>query len=1350
MHKTVYRFLSSPALAALVVSAVGLVARADHQWTGGSTESVKYWDDEANWTGDGVDNWVVNTAQTGGTPVTITFRGTELHEITTGFWIENGFDGPVTFTADSLASGFTMTGEGGYWYRDMHLGGQQAADLTIDGGTYHFANDLLVGNSADAKFTLTSGRVETAYWMPIGVGAATTSDILVEGGELIVGYRNGLADNGRLELGRNAGSTVNFRQTDGQVSACGGSSAGDEAISIGWGANTTATYTLEGGTLTARGYFTKLANGSGSTATLNLYGGVIEPVILNTGAGTAVIDWNGGTIRATERQNILPASDNLTVTLGEKGGTLDTTTMDTTISAALLGSGDLTKVGTAPLTLASDLANYTGTVIVERGALRLDETIALKKVTVKSGAVVFISGDNAAACTSVDELKALVGGADAVWTVEDGGRIVGYGATRTDTETPVVTEWIGGNYTDASSWTLGVPTAIDTARFASDAVVRMNFNGASAVMATLDIQNGAHVVFGPDSEANYPGLRPGTVTGTGTLECRRSGFDVSTALTIPETIDLVFSNSGTISGNDAWLQGNDVGITVEGDVTVKNYLVLYRNVTVNGKVTIADGARLQCMKNAGTRNLGEVSVNEGETGTIDGRTLASDLVKTGAGTLNHDVEWYDNLVIKEGTVNLASNCGPSQTFSFAGGTLRFQYAMGWFDELMNRINNGTHTAAIKLDSAGQDITFNTVVGGTTTTYGFVKKGEGSITLAVQPTYTGNTTIEAGTLILPLGVAISGTLDIADGADISFAVDPLTWTVGYSQELFTVGALAEGLELTLGENVSLSGLSEAVGATFTLSTNEDGKVVVTATVTGTELVWNGANGADWRAENAWTNKKTDESVTYENAADVFFTGAELPAGPMTNTVTVAADVTVGAMNGTAGIDQAYRFTGEAIEASNLLQSGEGALVFANKGVRAAGVANISAGEVILEGAALEATNVFTIAESASVRVTGETESVVTGTATGAGSYVIDEGATLTLATEQATGVKFHGTGTLNPTNGAFRLTTLDAMSNFGGTLRIGPTARLSMQAGANDKEHYELGQNSTILLEGGEITRFAMYKGTDGGGNNVWIGGTLVIADGTENTLRNLECRQHAGRGANLRIPADITGGGKATFYSSRNNTAWFTDFQGDNSNFTGEMTLIGYTYKFASAQAGSPNGTWNLASTDSFEFGHAANTTIAFGSLNSVVGSTMNVWNEGANFKIGAKADSTLNGTISGQATTVTKVGAQTSLFVNGEASTATLVVSEGAAGGTGTVAGVEFADGAEVAFADLSDTTQEYAGLTSLTRPVYSKKPAVKQEANSKGHWATVVKKGATEDGTETWTLTAVFRKNSLCIIVR
>ena len=346
----------------LAAATLPLGVWANIEWVGGSAGN---WGDSANWSGT-VEPHRFNYSTMNGAAATVTFGNAET--LTSGLWIENNIAGQVTFTADSLDKGLTQTGG------NLNLGTGTHGALAINGGTYHFANDILTGigcwaDNARGDLTILSGRVETSYWLVLGTfwvddyakwHAGTQGNVTIEGGELIVGYRDGATQNdGVIDMGRSPGSTLTILQNGGTVSSEKGLySFTESALVIGNTENTTATYTISNGTYTARAGNVLIANGTGSTGTLNLHGGTFTTEAIVKGAGIATLNLDGGTLVAAADGTFIGSG--ITLDVGANGGYIDTYGHTIEIEAMVKGSGNITVKGGGSVSFTGDTSAWTG------------------------------------------------------------------------------------------------------------------------------------------------------------------------------------------------------------------------------------------------------------------------------------------------------------------------------------------------------------------------------------------------------------------------------------------------------------------------------------------------------------------------------------------------------------------------------------------------------------------------------------------------------------------------------------------------------------------------------------------------------------------------------------------------------------------------------------------------------------------------------------------------------------------------------------------------------------------------------------------------------------------------------
>ncbi len=210
--------------------------------------------------------------------------------------------------------------------------------------------------------------------------------------------------------------------------------------------------------------------------------------------------------------------------------------------------------------------------------------------------------------------------------------------------------------------------------------------------------------------------------------------------------------------------------------------------------------------------------------------------KVGTGLLSTWGDQYQHLEIKSGTVALKDNHGPSSTFKWTGGTLRFDAAYSWDPTPRFDCANST---VVDIDTAGHDFTWGTALTGDV---GITKRGDGVLTLAGAHTYKGNTTVLGGTLVLPLNTGV-GELTVADGATL--AVD------GSSLITVVENTPYDVLGGTAGAD-SLSRITVLNQDWNWTASSADGKISATAEAWGdVPNVWVGGEEGYWKDGVNWS-------------------------------------------------------------------------------------------------------------------------------------------------------------------------------------------------------------------------------------------------------------------------------------------------------------------------------------------------------------------------------------------------------------------------------------------------------------------------------------------------------------------
>ena len=346
---------------------------------------------------------------------------------------------------------------------------------------------------------------------------------------------------------------------------------------------------------------------------------------------------------------------------------------------------------------------------------------------------------------------------------------------------------------------------------------------------------------------------------------------------------IITSNNGTIDNvaNDVSLSGTVSGAgqlvksgvgkfvlandknTFEGGVRIKEGTLEVGSDGALGKENtqvLIDGATLAITKDADlkrqivlTEKGGTVSVAGGSNATLSGElaldatVLSADLTKAGAGTLNltrdnTQGDFKGNTIIKEGTLGITSQNNLAEGKLFLdGGNLRTNASLNFNKEIIINSTGGVDTA---LDALGNK-TEVTVTGKIQGNGGFVKSGEGTLTLSADNAYAGGTQVKGGTLVVNqdtnLGLAStnisldSGTLKLTAADSIDFKVsddaDARKLVVGTGGGVLDIAALDVAIETSLsGKGVlTQKGKDSVLTLTANNTTLEGGITVESGTL-----------------------------------------------------------------------------------------------------------------------------------------------------------------------------------------------------------------------------------------------------------------------------------------------------------------------------------------------------------------------------------------------------------------------------------------------------------------------------------------------------------------------------------------
>ena len=960
---------------------------------------------------DGLDYTDVRTT-TVANPLTLTIAGgaaTQSGLIDGDGSLTKTGAGSITLTATNTYTGGTIVNEG-----ILAIDNDGATTFgTLGSGTTTVNGDSGSGLTGTLQFLANASA---------GSGAFT-----VTGGSTNGGYGGGVEFHGTSSAG-----TGTFT-ADGATAS--GASGGGVAF---FGASTAGSATL-----IANGSATSGAGGSiyfvddslGDAATVKVYGnGFLDIGFHNAGVTIGSLEGTG---------QVFLGANNLTI----GSNNTDTAFSGTVQDGSFASGGSLTKTGTGTLIL-SGTNTYTGGTTITGGTLQLGDGGTTGSVTgniVNDGALVFNRSD---ALIYAD----LISGTGSLTQAGTGTLTLSGDNTYT-----------GGTTITAGTLQLG--------------------DGGTTGSVIGDISNNAALVFNRSDALTYAGVvsGSGSLTQAGGNTLTLSGLNTYTGATRVTAGTLALADDNRLSASTTlYLTGGNLDLgghaqTFAGLGSSSSGLVgniTAGAITTNGDTYLTSGTYANTWAGTGRLLIGGSSSTVNLNGTNDSVTAdhnqviigssatgAAGLVRLGnanalaaasenvhlwAGVLNLNGQTNvraNSLVIENGDTSALVNLTTASTASFAGGVTLV-------------------TGTTQIGGSGNLALSGTVSGAG----GFSKTSSGTLTLSGDNTYTGNTDILAGALV------ISGTLGSGD----------------YHGTIANSGALtlsAPSADQTLAGVISGTG-SLTKSGTGTLTLGATNTYTGDTTIGGGTLAVTGSLGAG-AYSGAMANSGTLALASSANqtlSGVISGTGSLTKSGTGTLTLTATNTYAGGTVlnGGTLGLG-----------ADNAL--GSGLLTINGGNIRSVGNERTLTNDVTLNGdftlgrltnlsGAIALTNDVTLT-SANLDTSGPASSTLSGVISGAHSLTFTEGTNPT------------GTIVLTGTNTYTGGTTLNA-----GTLQIGNGGTTGSIVG-------DIVDNASLIFNRSDATTYAgVISGTGSvahtgsgtltlTGTNTYEGGTTVSSGG---------------------------------------------------------------------------------------------------------------------------------------------------------------------------------------------------------------------------------------------------------------
>jgi len=655
----------------------------------------------------------------------------------------------------SAAIGYTISGASTLTFQNgsslAFVQQQSANNQTLSPASIVIKNNLVVD---------VTGAGDLTVGAPITDGASSLSLTKTgSGGKLILTQANTYDGGTSIQSGVVQAQHTNALGT-GAVAVSDGA-----ALNLAGGISPTNTVTVGGSGVGGNG---AIRNVSGANA---LSGTITQTADtrIQSDAGTLTLS---GTVAGTDK--------NLTV-----GGAGNTTVSGTVAT----GAGTVTKDGAGTLTYSGATANtYTGDTTVNAGTLALSKTTNVNSVV---GNLVVNTG------TVSQTTSGQIASSKAV-TLNGGTYALSDGTAGSITQTvQTLTTSSGSTVNLGTADTLTVSgTGISTVSGLITGTGGLATSGTGTVfLGGANTYSGGTAIGSIVTAANSTSLGSGTATVSsgGNLQLQ-SGVNLANAFTL--------SGPGTNANDGA----------------IENFS---GNNTLSGVLTLAAATRVQSTD--GTLTLANTVANSGQTLTLGGPsdtavtgviTGSGGVTKDGAGTLTYSggsANTYTgtttvsagtlnlsktaavnsvagNLAVSAGTVNQTTS-GQLATTSgviLTGGTYNLEGAGSVTQSVQTLTTSSGSTVNL---GASDTLTINgssasTVAGVISGTGNLTQAGSGTTTLSGASTYTGTTTITAGT------VQLGASNRLADASSLNLAGGNLN-LVGYSEKIGDLGFTSGG-------------------------------------------------------------------------------------------------------------------------------------------------------------------------------------------------------------------------------------------------------------------------------------------------------------------------------------------------------------------------------------------------------------------------------------------------------------------------------------------------------------------------------------------------------------------------------
>ena len=574
------------------------------------------------------------------------------------------------------------------------------------------------------------------------------------------------------------GASQSWTNNSGNLFTFGAVSNGSNLLTIGGSGNITASGIIGGGA----GGLTKEGSGILTLGAANTYSGA-----------TTV---NGGELRWGVANAINAGALNV-----NDGGTVNIQSFNDSVGTITIAKGGNITGTSGILTTTSLVSNDGGSISFSGGRIVLNNltyndtisgstTLSIDRLELKAGTFNIARGDDASG-VDLDITTVIFGDGNGRNLIKSGSGVMRLSGATASTA-------MGNGTLSIQDGTVIFNKSAEVAAFGGGGLFTIGDGNGDANSAVLRYESNSNqlvnnfITINSDGLFNLNGFSETTTgsltmnggsitTGAGTLFLGASTNSISGASTVTGNLTfnrssgnaniLVLGGTASIDGTTTFTGDNNTGITATGNTSIAGTLVLG---TQNRAIAVTNAS-----------DVLTISATTSGTGTIT-KTGAGTLITTAASALPQHAT-LGRVVINGGTLGVR-----------VGGS-------GWTTgEVDTLLTNATKTSgALGIDTTNGNLTQWTAF--TTTnlgsTLGLAKLGTNTLTLDQANTYTGTTTVTAGTLLVNNTTGSgtgTGAVNVADGATLggSGTISGATTIAGNLNPGNSPGLLSFGNSLTL--------------------------------------------------------------------------------------------------------------------------------------------------------------------------------------------------------------------------------------------------------------------------------------------------------------------------------------------------------------------------------------------------------------------------------------------------------------------------------------------------------------------------------------------------------------------------